>query len=301
LTHPPGQGPAEVVVVVRRGARPDGVEYLLREPSLPPRTPRSTTRLVCSIPAPGEPLYAAAVRALREVGIDGAEVWAVDLAAPAPVFACDVPDDTLVGGGFAWLDGAAATAASGTVARVDAVPRVSIGFRAMTRADFPDVVRWQAEPHVARWWTDDAPDVPGAERHYGPALDGTDPTRMWVVEVNGRSVGFVQDYLIGDHPEWALLTGAVDAIGFDYAIGEPAWVGRGIGTRMLWSFLRDVVRPHYVDATTYFASPDHRNVASLRVLDKIGLTRGTWFDETQPDGRVDTVVGCSLDVRRVLG
>jgi aminoglycoside 6'-N-acetyltransferase len=54
-------------------------------------------------------------------------------------------------------------------------------------------------------------------------------------------------------------------------------------------------------ATSYFAAPDHRNAASLRVLAKAGFTPGLWFDEPQEDGTVETVVGCSLDVRRVLG
>jgi RimJ/RimL family protein N-acetyltransferase len=190
---------------------------------------------------------------------------------------------------------------SGAVKRFGCAAEPTIGIRPMVRGDFPDVVRWQRQPHVARWWSSEAPDVAGAERHYGPALDGADPTRMWVVEVNGRSVGFVQDYRIGDHPEYAVLTGRPDAVGLDYAIGEPAWVGRGIGTRMLWVFLRDVVRPHYPEASTFFAAPDHRNAASLRVLGKLGFRQGLWFDEPQPDGRVDTVVGCSLDVCPVLG
>ena len=162
-------------------------------------------------------------------------------------------------------------------------------------------MRWQGQPYVARWWQDEATDVAAAEAHYGPALDGSDPTRMWVLEANGRSVGLLQDYAIGDHPEWALLTARPEAIGVDYLIGDPTWVGRGIGTRMLWTFLRDVVRPHYPRASGYFAAPDHRNTASLRVLDKLGFSRGLWFDEPQPGGRVDTVVGCSLDVARVLG
>ena len=139
-------------------------------------------------------------------------------------------------------------------------------------------------------------DLAAAERHYGPALDGEDPTRLWVLELNGRSVGMLQDYRVGDHPEYALLTAKPDAVGFDYLIGDPSWVGRGIGTRMLWGYLRDVVRPHYPAVTELFAAPDHRNAASLRVLDKLGFTRGLWFDEPQPDGRVDTVVGCTLDV-----
>ncbi|QNN55131.1 GNAT family N-acetyltransferase [Nocardioides mesophilus] len=234
------------------------------------------------------------MRALRAAGLDGLEPWAVDLAERQALLACDVPDT--VGLHHLRLD-----PREDAVARVAAVPRAVIGFRPLTRADLPDVVRWVHEPHVARWWNDEAADLDRAEAHYGPAIDGTEPTRRWVVEINGRSVGFVQDYLIGDHPDWALLTAAPDAVGFDYAIGERSWVGHGLGTRMLWQFLRDVVRPHYPQAPSFFAAPDHRNVASLRVLDKLGFVRGLWFDEPRTDGGADTVVGCRLDVRRVFG
>jgi aminoglycoside 6'-N-acetyltransferase len=246
----------------------------------------------------GESVSGAAGRAVREaVGVP-LDPWAVDLSGQCAWLAVDVPDavevpDAVRLGGSASEDP--------RLQQVARIPAVTLAFRAMTRADLRDVVRWQSQPYVARWWQDEARDVAAAEAHYGPALDGDDPTRMWVLEVNGRSVGMLQDYRIGDHPEWALLTARPDAVGFDYLIGDPAWVGRGLGTRALWVFLRDVVAPAYPGATELFASPDHRNAASLRVLDKLGFVRGLWFDEPAADGRVDTVVGCSLDVRRVLG
>jgi aminoglycoside 6'-N-acetyltransferase len=124
---------------------------------------------------------------------------------------------------------------------------------------------------------------------------------MWVWEVNGRSVGFSQDYRIGDHPDYALLSARPDAVGFDYALGEAAFVSRGLGTSLVWVFLRDIVWPAYPGVTEFFAAPDHRNVASLRLLAKLGLTEGVWFDEPRADGGVDTVVGCSLDVVQVIG
>jgi RimJ/RimL family protein N-acetyltransferase len=170
----------------------------------------------------------------------------------------------------------------------------------MTEGDFADVSRWVNEPHVAKWWDDErSPEQVAA--YYGAALRGEDPTRMWVWEVNGRSIGFGQDYRISDHPDYALLCSRPEAIGFDYAIGEPAFVGKGIGTAILWVFLRDIVWPAYPGAEEFFAAPDHRNEASLRVLDKLGFTRGLWFDEPGVKGQVDTVVGCSLDVAQVMG
>ena len=184
------------------------------------------------------------------------------------------------------------------VFRLDEDHRFSV--RPMTPGDFPDVSRWVNEPHVARWW-DEHRTVEQVVAQYGPALRGEDPTRMWVWEVNGRSVGFSQDYRISDHPDYALLCTRPDAVGFDYALGEPAFVARGLGTSLLWVYLRDIVWPAYPDVGEFFAAPDHRNAASLRVLARLGFVQGVWFDEPSPRGGVDTVVGCSLDVARVIG
>jgi len=179
---------------------------------------------------------------------------------------------------------------------------VTVGFRSMTHDDLPDVVRWQQAPHAARWFRrhDLGDDLERAQERYGRRIDGIEPTRMWVIEINGEPVGYVQDYLIGDHPEYAILTAEPDAIGVDYVIGEPSLVGKGIGTRVLRTFLRDVVRTYYPDATKYVACPDHRNAASLRVLEKLGFVRGLWFDEPQADGSVDTLICCTLDVRTII-
>ncbi|WP_297739948.1 GNAT family N-acetyltransferase [Nocardioides sp.] len=177
----------------------------------------------------------------------------------------------------------------------------SVTVRAMTRGDLPLVTRWRQRPHVHQWWTDDGePTLERVTEQYAADIDGTTPTRMWVAEVNGRSVGFVQDYRVGDYPDYALLTPDADAVGIDYAIGEPEWTGRGLGTRILWAWLLKA-RHRFPGTARCFAAPDHRNEASLRVLEKSGFVRGLWFDEPRRDGGVDTVVGCTLDLDRVLG
>jgi RimJ/RimL family protein N-acetyltransferase len=178
---------------------------------------------------------------------------------------------------------------------------VKVTLRSAGHGDLPDLIRWRQTPEILRWWASDG--EPTEERvvaQYAPEIDGMTPTRMWIAEVNGRSVGFVQDYRIRDYPQFALLTPDAEAIGVDYAIGEPQWMGRGLGTRIVWAWAQ---RTHKrcPDVATYFAAPDHRNEASLRLLDKVGFRRGLWFDEPLADGTTGTMVGCSLDVAAVLG
>ena len=156
----------------------------------------------------------------------------------------------------------------------------TFAMRPMTDGDLTDVARWINTPHVARWW-DEHRGPEHVASHYGPGIRGEAAVRYWVWEVNGRSVGFSQDYRIADHPEFALLCGHPGAIGFDYVIGEAAFVDRGLGTKLLWVFLRDIVVPSYDECFELFAAPDHSNARSLRVLAKLGATQGMWFDEPQ--------------------
>lgn len=190
---------------------------------------------------------------------------------------------------------------SGEVKRFHVDHDLKVVLRAMGRGDLPDVARWRATEQVHRWWAADGePTLDNVTAQYGPAIDGMEPTRLWVVEANGRSIGFCQDYRIRDHPDYAVLAPDPDAVAVDYAIGVPHLIGRGVGTALLWSWVLSA-RRRYRDVSTFFSAPDHANAPSLRVLAKVGFVPGAWFDEPQPDGSVSTVVGCSLDVARVVG
>lgn len=219
---------------------------------------------------------------------------------------------TVVEPGESWLAAARRTTAaasphdpvavdlSGAVKRFAVDTALVVAVRPMTLGDLPDVLAWRSAPHVLRWWDADLPDLEAAAARYGPRIAGESATSMWVWEVNGRSVGLAQDYLISDYPDHALLVPDPDATGVDYLIGHPDRVGRGLGTRCLWAWALHL-RARRPGARAAFAAPDHRNRASLRVLAKTGFVEGLWFDEPQADGSVDTVVGCTLDLTTVVG
>jgi aminoglycoside 6'-N-acetyltransferase len=216
-----------------------------------------------------------------------------------------------VGPGESWAGAARRIAGPGT----DPVPTDLSGdvlrfavdhdrvvlLRPMTHGDLDLVTRWRDGEAVRRWWQiGQEQTLEQIRRMYAERIEGRSPTRMWMVEVNGRSIGFVQDYRIGDYPEYAVLAPDPDALGLDYAIGADEWRGRGLGPAVIWAWMRGA-RERHPGVTSYVAAPDHRNRASLRILAKAGFTEGTWFDDPQSDGSVHTVIGCTLDVRRVIG
>lgn len=320
--HIAADQPTGATVVVRRPGASGQPEYLLLHRNS--RGPDFEGDWAWTAPAgcrqPGEPVYPAALRELaEEAGLTGLRPWAVDLSRQKPrgtswvVFAVDVAADVQVDlvdpehDRYEWVSAAEARrrvrprfVAASQVDPLQRIPDVTMSFRAMTLDDLPNVVRWRHEPHVARWWHQHGgvANVVAAKQRYGPRIRGDDPTRMWVISIDGRDVGYSQAYRVSDYREYADATGDPDAIAFDYLIGQPELVGKGLGTRVIWEFVRDVLAPHYPQAPRFLASPDCRNAASLRVLGKCGFTRGAEIvlpPDDDGDGESVTEVVCTLD------
>ena len=137
-----------------------------------------------------------------------------------------------------------------------------------------------------------------AER-YGPRIDGDAPDP----DVGGRgrtagSVGFLQDYRIRDHPEFAVLTPDPDAIGVDYA-DRRGGLARSRHRRRACCAAGSTVARSGLSRRDDATSPRPTTATSHRAgcCSRVGFTEGIWFDEPQPDGSVATLVGHSLDVR----
>ncbi len=75
---------------------------------------------------------------------------------------------------------------------------------------------------------------------------------------------------MGGLPPDAEAIGARDGeIGIDYAIGDPAQVGRGVGTTLIATLVTEIRRRH--PGAGMLADPDAANMASRRVLEKNGF------------------------------
>ena len=141
----------------------------------------------------------------------------------------------------------------------------------MAEEDFPRIDGWLRQPHVARWWTPDTTaeaELAKYRLRIGP--DALTDTIMLTVQQDGRPIGWCQWYRWADYPDEETAMGALDGeAGMDYAIGEPAWVGRGTGTELIAVLVTEIRRQH--PGAGVLVGPDATNIASRRVLEKNGF------------------------------
>jgi aminoglycoside 6'-N-acetyltransferase len=158
----------------------------------------------------------------------------------------------------------------------ESVDGPQLTFRALTRADFAQLSEWLAEPEVKRWWNDDYT-LPGIEKQFGPTIDGTDPTQVFVVLAGTEPVGLIQRYRLEDEPEFRPELAAITevpehALSLDYFISASARRGQGLGPRMIAALVDDSWT-HYADVTAVIVPVIVANRPSWRALEKAGFRR----------------------------
>lgn len=263
---------------------------------------------------PGEPVLTAAVRELyEETGLSGLDLRPVDLSAGWAVFATAIAPGTAIAidpehDRYAWLpfDEALARLAPQSVAdnfqRGATMPLPAIAFRPLHRDDFPAMLAWSAQPHVAQWFPGPAT-LAEAEAKYGPRIDGPHHVAVHIVTIDGTPAGYLQCYPAADPADTDPADAEPadgDTVGIDYVIGVPELVGSGIGPQAIWAYVRDVVPALHPAAARILASPNADNTRSVRALEKAGFRRLGDTTVQTGDG-VEQQTICVLDRARIFG
>lgn len=142
-------------------------------------------------------------------------------------------------------------------------------FRSMREADLELVRIWLALPHVAAWYLTGST-LEQELDELRQCIAGEQPTYALVVLERGQPIGWCQWYMCGDYPDHAAGVGAEPGdIGVDFAIGDPARVGKGVGTSLIAALVAFVSERH--PGTGFVADPEATNRASRRVLEKNGF------------------------------
>ncbi|HVE91430.1 MAG TPA: GNAT family N-acetyltransferase [Actinomycetota bacterium] len=161
-----------------------------------------------------------------------------------------------------------------------------IRFRPLARADFALLAVWLGAEHVTPWF-DHTPTAPDEiEAKYGPRVDGTDATRVYVVELEGEPVGFVQWTPASQYGWWPAELGLEqDSVALDGLLGTPVVLGRGLGPRILSQFLAEAPGD-FGGATRVIGETALGNQPMWRTMERVGFKCVHEGDLTR-DGKTD--------------
>jgi aminoglycoside 6'-N-acetyltransferase len=114
------------------------------------------------------------------------------------------------------------------------------------------------------------------ERDFGPTVDGVEVSDEYIVLVDSRPLGLIQYSRFADYPDYVaemspLLTIPDGAVTIDYLIGDPAQVGRGVGTSMLAASAAHIWMTEPT-ATCIIVPVNAANEASWRALIKAAFS-----------------------------
>jgi aminoglycoside 6'-N-acetyltransferase len=116
-------------------------------------------------------------------------------------------------------------------------------------------------------------------------VDGTDPTEAFIVELDGRAIGFVQRYLLDDYPDWRTAVGVERAAGIDYLIGVAELTGVGLGPVIVDAFTTSTFE-RYGEIDHVAVAVQQANRRSWRALEKAGYDQ-VFAGEIESDDRSD--------------
>jgi aminoglycoside 6'-N-acetyltransferase len=151
---------------------------------------------------------------------------------------------------------------------------MEFSFRILAKEDFSLVSLWLHKPHVKKWWPDPQETLDEIEKKYGGPIGGDDPTDVYIAEIDGKPIGFIQSYMVSDYPEHAQSIQLDNSVGVDLFIGEEDLIGKGYGTMLLKQFIEKVIRKEYGNASSVVADPEVANKASVRAFQKAGFQKG---------------------------
>lgn len=116
---------------------------------------------------------------------------------------------------------------------------------------------WIAAPHVARWWKPPWTEPVIAALRQGRAVP--DWIRAWRIDLDGRPVGYAQDYdLARDRGAWAAEDGVgPGARGIDLLIGEPDALNRKHGRMAIRALAARLFAEPGVDRLVTDPHPDN--------------------------------------------
>jgi len=148
---------------------------------------------------------------------------------------------------------------------------VCFTFKKLTADDIPQLLVWFDEPHVSKWWPTLSKDE--TIEKFLQRIRSKD-TFGYIACLNGSTpIGYIQYYYIDRTVEKAgawLPELPVTTVGTDQFIGDPQYIGKGYGTKLVAAFI-EYLKEIEPNSTTIIVDPEPENHAAIRCYEKVGF------------------------------
>lgn len=146
-----------------------------------------------------------------------------------------------------------------------------ITFKPLSEEDFELILEWFNQPHVQAYYSLRPWTYEEVYRKLTPYTRGEFQMSSYIICLDEHSIGYIQSYPVREHP-WDNqdLTEEVTqkAAGFDLFIGDPNYLRKGLGEKIVESFLENYIWPTYRYCVV---DPNIQNAASLYLFQKCGF------------------------------
>jgi len=131
--------------------------------------------------------------------------------------------------------------------------------------------KWFNEPHVQKFYSLRNWSEQEVLDKLQPTIDSTKAISAFIIFYNDNPIGYIQCYKVSDFP-WPMQDLSDEqshqGAGLDLFIGDPYYVGKGLGKNLLNQFLIEKIWPHFKYCVV---DPDERNTTSKQLFEKCGF------------------------------
>ena len=140
---------------------------------------------------------------------------------------------------------------------------------------------WKNQPHLMPFYMRGPVSLADMTEKFTPRIDGRHHCHSFVAECDGRPFGYAQWYLNRDYLGSGIaLAERPSGVSIDYFIGDPAFLGRGLGAQMLDALVRDAA-PKLAPADRIFhICHDDQNLRAIACTRDAGFIAVKPFTET---------------------
>ena len=144
-------------------------------------------------------------------------------------------------------------------------------FRPLEQTDSALLFRWLNASHMRRFYQSEPMSLEQVEEKYRTRIEGTEPAFCHVALVDARPIGVFQCYLNAAWPEYAEQINADEGVSVDLFIGEPEYLGRGLGKVLLNLYVKEVVLGLFPNVADCYICHEVNNEVAIRASAAAGF------------------------------